>query len=79
MTYIIYIATQVLTGRPETKRETDMENNFKIRIDQIVEDLGKIQDLNIKIDILNYMEGQAAFLLWQLEEEKRIDENSRNV
>ena len=41
-----------------------MENNFKIRIDEIVEDLGKIQDLNIKIDILNYMEQQAAFLLW---------------
>ena len=56
-----------------------MENNFKIRIDEIVEDLGKIQDLNIKIDILNYMEQQAAFLLWQLDEEKRIDENMRNV
>lgn len=56
-----------------------MENNFKIRIDEIVEDLGKIQDLNIKTDILNYMEQQAAFLLWQLDEEKRIDENMRNV
>ncbi len=57
----------------------NMDNNFKIRIDAIVEDLGKIQDLNIKIDILNYMEQQAAFLLWQLDEEKRIDENMRNV
>lgn len=56
-----------------------MDNNFKIRIDQIIEDLGNIYDLNIKIDILNYMEQQAAFLLWQLEEEKRIDENQHNV
>ncbi len=56
-----------------------MDNNFKIRIDAIIEDLGKINDLNIKIDILNYMEQQSAFLLWQLEEEKRMDENMKNV
>ena len=56
-----------------------MDNNFKIRIDEIIEDLGKINDLNIKVDILNYMEQQAGFLLWQLEEEKRIDENQHNV
>ncbi|MBO4282791.1 MAG: hypothetical protein J5873_06320 [Bacteroidales bacterium] len=56
-----------------------MDNNFKIRIDQLIEDLGKINDLNIKVDILNYMEQQSAFLLWQLEEEKRIDENLNNV
>ena len=38
-------------------------------------DLGNVTDLNIKVDILNYMEQQAAFMLWQLEEEQRIDEN----
>ena len=56
-----------------------MDNNFKIKIDNLVGEINQVNELNIKIDILNYMEGQDAFLLWQLEEEKRIDENSRNV
>ena len=55
-----------------------MDNNFKIKIDQIIQDLGKVNDLNIKVDILNYMEQQVAFLLWQLEEEQRIDENMKS-
>lgn len=55
-----------------------MDNNFKIRIDELIQDLCKIDDLNIKVDILNYIEQQSSFLLWQLEEEQRIDENSRN-
>ncbi len=55
-----------------------MNNNFKNKIDTLVEEISEISDLNIKVDILNYMERQANYLLWQLEEEKRIDENSRN-
>lgn len=55
-----------------------MDVNFKEKIDAIVTEASKVNDLNIKIDILNYMEQQAAFMLWQLEEEKRIDEDSRD-
>ena len=55
-----------------------MEVNFKEKIDAIVAEIGKVNDLNIKVNILNYMEQQASFMLWQLEEEKRIDEDSRD-
>lgn len=56
-----------------------MDNNFKQKIDAIVTELCKVNDLNIKIDILNYMEQQASFLLWQLEDEKHLDENNHNI
>ncbi len=55
-----------------------MDNNFKQKIDAIITELGNVNELNIKIDILNYMEQQANYLLWQLEEEKRIDDDSRD-
>ncbi|MDY5968595.1 MAG: hypothetical protein SPJ13_01060 [Bacteroidales bacterium] len=55
-----------------------MDVNFKEKIDSILTDLSNVNDLNIKVSILNYMEQQASFMLWQLEEEKRIDEDSRD-
>lgn len=56
-----------------------MDVNFKERIDALTNDINKVTDLNIKIDILNYMEQQSSFMLWQLEDEERIDEDSRDV
>lgn len=56
-----------------------MDNNIKIKIDEILNEIGKINDLNIKNSILTYMEQQAAFMLWQLEDEKHIDNDSYNV
>ena len=55
-----------------------MDNNFKIKIDELIQEVSKINDLNIKVYILNYMEQQAGFLLWQLEDECHIDEDVHN-
>lgn len=55
-----------------------MDVNFKERIDALTNDINSVTDLNIKTDILNYMEQQSSFMLWQLEEEQRIDEDSRD-
>ena len=41
-----------------------MDNNFKQKIDAIITELSDITDLNNKLDILNYMEQQASFMLW---------------
>ncbi|KWW29552.1 MAG: hypothetical protein AUK63_1463 [bacterium P3] len=56
-----------------------MDNNFKIKIDALVGEISQVNNLNIKIDILNYLEQQASYMLWQLEEEKRIDDDSHDV
>lgn len=55
-----------------------MDNNFKIKIDTLVGEINQVNDLNIKIDILNYMEQQASYMLWTIEEEKRIDDDSHD-
>ena len=55
-----------------------MDNNFKIKIDALVGEINQVTNLSIKIDILNYLEQQAAYMLWTLEEEKRIDDDSRD-
>lgn len=55
-----------------------MDNNFKIKIDNLVDEINTVTDLVRKIEILNYMEQQASYMLWQLEEEKRIDDDSRD-
>ena len=55
-----------------------MDNNFKIKIDALVDEINTVTDLIRKIEILNYMEQQSSFMLWQLEEEKRIDDDSRD-
>ena len=55
-----------------------MDNNFKIKIDALVNEVCAVEAFDVKIDILNYMEQQASYLLWQLEEEQRIDDDSRD-
>ena len=56
-----------------------MDNNIKKKIDEIVNEIGNITDLNIKHAVLTYMEQQAGFMLWQMEDEKHIDNDSHNV
>ncbi|MBQ6238358.1 MAG: hypothetical protein IJK07_09100 [Bacteroidales bacterium] len=56
-----------------------MDNNIKQKIDDIVNEIGNIKDLNIKHAVLTYMEQQAGFMLWQMEDEKHIDNDSYNV
>ena len=57
----------------------NMDNNIKQKIDDIVNEIGNIKDLNIKHAVLTYMEQQAGFMLWQMEDEKHIDNDSYNV
>ena len=56
-----------------------MDNNIKIKIDEIVAEIAKINDLHQRIDILNYMEQQSSYMLWLLEDELHIDNDSQNV
>ena len=56
-----------------------MDNNIKKKIDDIVNEISNINDLNIKHAVLTYMEQQAGYLLWQMEDEKHIDNDSHNV
>ena len=56
-----------------------MDNNLKIRIDELVTEISKINDLNQKLDILNYMEQQSSYMLWMLEDEEHIDHDANNV
>ena len=55
-----------------------MDNNYKIKIDALVNEISCMTDLIRKIEVLNYMEQQAAYLLWVIEEEKRIDDDSHD-
>lgn len=55
-----------------------MDINFKRKIDELVNEVSTITDLTTKVEVLNYMEMQANFMLWQIEEEKRIDDDSRD-
>ena len=55
-----------------------MDNNFKQKIDALVTEICAVTDLTHKVEILNYMEQQSSFMLWQLEDEQRIDEDSRD-
>ena len=56
-----------------------MDNNIKKKIDEIINEISAINDLNIKHAVLTYMEQQAGYLLWQMEDEKHIDNDSHNV
>lgn len=69
--FSIYIIAHILT------RNT-MDINFKRKIDELVNEVSNVTDLPTKIDILNYMEQQANYMLWMLEDEQRIDEDSRD-
>ena len=57
----------------EIKKLVISVETFEPLIFSLLSELYK--EMGVEKDII----GQAAFLLWQLEEEKRIDENSRNV
>ncbi len=56
-----------------------MDNNIKQKIDAIINEISGLTDLNIKHAVLTYMEQQAAYMLWQLADEKHIDNDSYNV
>lgn len=56
-----------------------MDNNIKVKIDQVVAEISKINDLTQKIEILDYMEQQSSYMLWLLQDEQHIDHDSHNV
>lgn len=55
-----------------------MDNNIKRKIDEIVTEISNINDLEQKIAVLNYMEQQSSYMLWLLEDEERINQDSRD-
>ena len=55
-----------------------MDINFKRKIDDLVNEVSNITDLPTKIEVLNDMEQQSNYMLWLLEDEQRIDEDSRD-
>lgn len=56
-----------------------MDNNLKKKIDDIVAEISAITDLIHKVSILEYMEQQSSYMLWQLQDEIHIDYDSQNV
>lgn len=55
-----------------------MDLKFKEKIDALVSEVAAVPDLVTKIAVLNYIQQETSFLLWQLEDEQRIDEDSRD-
>ncbi|MBP3763804.1 MAG: hypothetical protein J6I49_08010 [Bacteroidales bacterium] len=55
-----------------------MDVKFKEKIDGLVAEVAALTDLPTKVAVLNYMQQESGFLLWQLEDEQRIDEDSRD-
>ncbi len=51
---------------------------FKEKIDTLISEVSALTDLTTKISVLNYIQQETGFLLWQLEDEQRIDEDSRD-
>ena len=60
------------------KKQKDMNLEFKEKIDRLISEVSAINDLTTKIAVLNYIQQESGFLLWQLEDEQRIDEDSRD-
>ena len=56
-----------------------MSPNLQHKIDELLQEVSNINDLNIKFDTLTYIEQQAGFLLWQLEEDMHVDQNMKNI
>ncbi len=52
---------------------------MKVKIDAIVAEINQITDLTQKVEILDYMEQQSSWMLWQLQDEVHIDHDSRNI
>ncbi len=61
------------------KNTPTMDNNLKKKIDDIVAEISAITDLTHKVSILEYMEQQSSYMLWQLQDEIHIDYDSQNV
>ncbi len=55
-----------------------MEVKFKEKIDALISEVAAVPDLTTKVAVLNYIQQESGFLLWQLEDEQRIDEDSRD-
>jgi hypothetical protein len=55
-----------------------MDVKFKEKIDSLIAEVSAITDLTTKVAVLNYIQQESGFLLWQLEDEQRIDEDSRD-
>jgi hypothetical protein len=55
-----------------------MDVNFKKKIDSLIAEVSAITDLMTKVAVLNYIQQESGYLLWQLEDEQRIDEDSRD-
>ncbi|MBR6048592.1 MAG: hypothetical protein IKP83_00320 [Bacteroidales bacterium] len=55
-----------------------MDLAFKEKIDKLISEVSEVTDLPTKIAVLNYIQQESGFLLWQLEDEQRIDEDSRD-
>lgn len=55
-----------------------MNVEFKEKIDTLISEVGALTDLTTKVAVLNYIMQQADYMLWQLEDEQRIDEDSRD-
>ena len=50
------------------KKTLLMDNNLKKKIDDIIAEISAITDLTHKVSILEYMEQQSSYMLWQLQE-----------
>ncbi len=55
-----------------------MDVKFKEKIDRLISEVSALTDLPTKVAVLNYIQQESGFLLWQLEDEQRIDEDSRD-
>ena len=55
-----------------------MDIQFKEKIDSLIGEVAGLSDLMTKVAVLNYIQQETSFLLWQLEDEQRIDEDSRD-
>ena len=60
------------------KNNHNMDLAFKEKIDALISEVAAVSDLTTKIAVLNYIQQESGFLLWQLEDEQRIDEDSRD-
>ena len=63
----------------QEKKIYTMDNNLKKKIDDLVAEISAINDLTHKVSILEYMEQQSSYMLWQLQDEIHIDYDSQNV
>ncbi|GEM_PF-809525 len=57
----------------------NLDNNLKKKIDDLVAEISSVTDLVQKVAVLEYMEQQSSYMLWQLEDEVHIDHDSQNA